>query len=130
MYQKEKNQDKRKNVLLFGSVMILLCIAFLIQACILPRRAARIEIVQNGTVSAVFSMDETETLRVEGADGNYNIVHIEQGTVWVSDADCGNHDCIRQGKISKVGQSIICLPHQMIIRIVGEGETEYDAVSQ
>ena len=130
MYQKEKNQDKRKNVLLLGSVMILLCIAFLIRACILPQRAARIEIVQNGTVSAVFSMDETETFKVEGADGNYNIVHIEQGTVWVSDADCGNHDCIRQGKISKVGQSIICLPHQMIIRIVGEGETEYDAVSQ
>ena len=75
-------------------------------------------------------MDETETFKVEGADGNYNIVHIEQGTVWVSDADCSNHDCIRQGKISKVGQSIICLPHQMIIRIVGEGETEYDAVSQ
>ena len=51
-----------------------------------------------------------------------NVVVVEAGSVHVSDADCDNHDCIKQGSISSPGQQVICLPHRLWIEIVGEGQ--------
>ncbi len=123
-------QNKKKNIILFGGLLLLIIAAFLIRGVLYSGQEAHIEIVCDNNVRYVFGMDEVETIRVEHPDGSYNTVQIEHGTVWVSDADCDNHDCIKQGKILKVGQSIICLPHRMVIRIVGAQDSEYDAVVQ
>jgi hypothetical protein len=32
------------------------------------------------------------------------------------------------GKISKSGQSLICLPNHVVVEIAGDGAEEYDAV--
>ncbi len=123
-------QNKKKNIILFGGLLLLIIAAFLIRGVLYSGQEAHIEIVCDNDVRYVFGMDEVETIRVEHPDSSYNIVQIENGTVWVSDADCTNHDCMKQGRIFKVGQTIICLPHQMVIRIVGAAEVEYDAVTQ
>ena len=51
-----------------------------------------------------------------------NVVVVEDGKVYVRDADCDNHDCIRQGKISSPGRQIICLPHKLWIEVVDDGQ--------
>lgn len=59
-------------------------------------------------------------------DGKYslnngtNILVIEDNYAWVEEADCPDELCIKRGKISNVGESIICLPHRLIITIEGE----------
>lgn len=123
-------QNKKKNIILFGGLLLLIGAAFLIRGVLYSGREAHIEIVCENEVRYTFDMDETKIIRVEHPDGSYNVVCIEHGTVRVEDADCDNHDCIKQGRISKVGQSVICLPHQMVIRIVGTQDGEYDAVVQ
>lgn len=123
-------QNKKKNIILFSSLLLMMVAAFFIRGILYSGQEAHIEIVCENEVRYIFDVDEVETIRVEHPDGSYNIVQIKNGTVWVSDADCDNHDCIKQGRISKVGQSVICLPHQMIIRIVGAQDSEYDAVVQ
>ena len=51
--------------------------------------------------------------------------------VAVSDADCPGRDCVRAGKITKRGQTIICLPHRLLVRIEADaGEGEVDAVAR
>ena len=57
----------------------------------------------------------------------FNIINVQKGAVFISDADCKNKDCVKIGKISKVNDFIICLPHKLLIRI--EGETDIEAVS-
>ena len=51
-----------------------------------------------------------------------NVVVVENGTVYVRDADCDNHDCIRQGHIDAPGSQIICLPHKLWIEVVAPGD--------
>lgn len=58
----------------------------------------------------------------------YNIINVEGGQVWISEADCRGGDCVSFGKISSEGQIILCLPHKLAVRITG-GETENDAIS-
>lgn len=51
-----------------------------------------------------------------------NVVAVADGAVCVSEADCVNHDCVRQGKLTAPGRQIICLPHQLWIEVVADGE--------
>ena len=56
-----------------------------------------------------------------GDNGNTNRVEIKDGRVRMIEASCPNHLCIRQGWISLEGQSIVCLPNKVVVRIEGSG---------
>ena len=72
-------------------------------------------------------LDEDATLEVR-TDAGSNTVVVEDGEVFVSQADCDNLDCMHQGGISAPNQQIICLPHKMWIEVaqVGEGAGHMD----
>lgn len=50
-------------------------------------------------------------------DYGFNTVIISNGKCSVIDADCRDGICVNRGKISKIGESIVCLPHKMIVEI-------------
>jgi hypothetical protein len=52
----------------------------------------------------------------------YNILHVENGSISVTDADCTGHDCVEMGTLTSPGYLIVCLPHRMVITIESEGE--------
>jgi hypothetical protein len=49
----------------------------------------------------------------------YNKLHIEHDGISVTDADCRDHICMDQGKVSQSGVPIVCLPHRLTIEIEG-----------
>ena len=51
----------------------------------------------------------------------HNTVLVEPGAISVIDADCPDHACIRQGKLTGGGLSIICMPHRLVVKIEGSG---------
>lgn len=61
----------------------------------------------------------------------YNVVVISGGTVSVTEASCKNQVCVKHGRISRPGESIVCLPNRLVVRI-GNGSEEgggYDSVT-
>ncbi len=85
----------------------------------------------DGSVVVEYTLDEDGTYEISGANGGRNLLVIEDGKAYLSEADCPDLLCVKQGTISKVGESIICLPHKVVIEITGEGKhTEIDAVTQ
>lgn len=67
---------------------------------------------------------ETE-FKVEVNSG-YNTVHIQDGSVWIDDASCPDKVCLYQGKISKDGEIIVCLPNRLMIQIEDNTNTDND----
>ncbi len=57
-------------------------------------------------------------------DLGVNEVTVENARIRVTQSDCKNHDCMRQGAIYTPGQRIICLPHEFYIEIVGARATD------
>ena len=53
----------------------------------------------------------------------YNLVSITDGVVVMEAADCRDQICVQHKPISSKGESIICLPHRLVVEIVG-GENE------
>ncbi len=46
-----------------------------------------------------------------------NTIKIEGGGVTVTDADCPDGYCVSHVKISNEGETIVCLPHRLVIKI-------------
>ncbi|WP_458407567.1 NusG domain II-containing protein [Anaerotignum sp.] len=80
----------------------------------------------DGEVRAELPLDDgNATIETEWG---YNIVHTENGQAFVTEADCRDQICVDHKKIEKVGETIVCLPHKMVVEIVGDGEAVADVV--
>lgn len=56
-------------------------------------------------------------------DHGHNIIKIKDNEISIIEADCDDSLCIKQGSITKVGQTLVCLPHKLIIEIKGDEST-------
>lgn len=51
-------------------------------------------------------------------DGNdYNEIVTTANQIEIQDANCPDQVCVKKGKIAKPGQTIVCLPHKLLIEI-------------
>ena len=115
---------KRNDILL---ILGLLLAAGLMWFFFRPGEAgAAAVIMQNGKEIRRIDLTTDQELTI-AAENGYNTLLVENGTISVSDADCGDHTCIHTGRISREGEQIVCLPHKLVIEIAGGEASELDA---
>ena len=85
-------------------------------------------VIQDGQEIARYALHEDRTVTIGEAD--YNVLEIQNGQAAVTGANCGDHTCVRTGAVSRAGESIICLPHRLEIRIIGGADSSVDIVAQ
>ncbi len=88
--------------------------------------SAEIVLVGTGEVRAI-SLTRDATYTVESG-GVTLVVCVSEQKVSVTDADCRDGICRRTPPISRPGQSIVCAPAGVVVRIIGE-EAIVDGVS-
>ena len=66
-------------------------------------------------------VDEPYSLTLEDESGR-NVLSVERGRVCVSEADCPDQVCVKQGWVSNGAAPIVCLPHKLVVELVGTGE--------
>ncbi len=76
----------------------------------------------------VYPLKTDRLLQVQGPLGEERI-QIANREVFVLSSPCPNKICILQGRISRPGQWIACLPNKVFIRIEAEDPAAADAVS-
>ena len=60
----------------------------------------------------------------------YNLIEIGDEKVRVIEADCPDKIDVKQGYISRIGETIVCLPNKMVIEVKGlEEDTEIDIMN-
>lgn len=128
--------DKQKIKYDITLLLMLLLTAFAMRAVwgILGRGDAHVVTVsQNGREIARYSLLEDITVTIpckeDGEEVGYNLLMVSGGKAFLSDADCPDRLCVSQRPISKKGDSIICLPHKLVITIDSDKESELDAIT-
>ena len=79
--------------------------------------AATVDVRVGGKVQVSYPLAEDRVVTVTGVGGSTNELHIEHGTAWLKEASCPDKLCVKQGKIHRDGESIICLPNQVVIEL-------------
>ncbi|MBQ5560169.1 MAG: NusG domain II-containing protein [Lachnospiraceae bacterium] len=118
--QKEKNIKKDASLIL---TLLLVGVGLLLYTYMTKNESNVVEVRVDGTVVQQFSIDDEVTYQIEGVGGS-NLLKIENGKAWFSDADCKDKVCMHTGKISLAGQSIICLPHRVVVEIKEKSDEE------
>ena len=67
----------------------------------------------------IYPLRVNRQVTVSGPLGE-ELISINDGKAWVVTSPCPNKICIQQGKISKPGQWIACLPNKIFIRVSGK----------
>lgn len=93
----------------------------------------------SGTVYAIVEQDSKELMRLPLSESgeyrisngdSYNVIEITEGGVRMKEADCPDQICVSHRQISRDGESIICLPNQVVVTIQSSNSSEIDGVAQ
>ncbi len=80
-----------------------------------------VEIEVKGKLFKKLPLDNSSNERITvETDLGKNIIEISNGKVRISDADCRDQICIKDGSINKPGDILVCLPHKVVVQIKGE----------
>lgn len=122
------NKAKKDMILLFG-ILLTAFVLWMFPILLNTDTPAQVKIFQDGREIGAYSVLEDRTVSIPYEEEGYNLLLISEGQVSVSDADCPDGLCIRQGAIARKGESIICLPHKLVIQIESKEEGALDAVT-
>lgn len=75
-----------------------------------------------GAVTAGYPLDVDASYTITGANGGTNLLVIEDGAARIEEASCPDGVCVHTGRIRRNGQSIVCLPNQVVVEIVSDTE--------
>lgn len=92
-------------------------------------QSQRVIVYQNGEKTSEYSLGKEQTIPISCNEGGYNLLKIDTDGVSVEDADCPDKICVNHRKISKGGESIICLPHKLVIELESDTTEELDAMT-
>lgn len=79
-------------------------------------QANQVVITVDGEVYGKYDLSEDQVIEVE-KDDFYNRIRIEEGEAYMEEADCPDGYCEEQGKISDRTQTIVCLPHKLVVEV-------------
>ena len=130
--QRKKEKNGKETVSFFTKTDVsFLCIFFLIGVAITagiyipktvgadsyPDDAVQLEVCREGEVLMTLSLLENTRQRVD-CDGGYNVFSVSEGKVVMEEADCHDGICMRSGAIGNTQDTIVCLPHRLVLKIV------------
>ena len=117
-----KDKSKIRDIILAVAILVIAVGFYAGNRLINRKPAAIVEISLNNHVIHQLDLNKVTEFVIEGYNGGTNTLVIKTGQAYIADATCHDNVCVYQGKISRPGEMIVCLPNLMIAKIVGEEE--------
>ena len=109
----------------------LLAVGGIIGVCLLltGRSGGAVQVRVAGEITGTYPLNKVQTVQIDGIGGT-NLLVIADGSASVAEADCPDALCIHMEQIHRAGQSIVCLPHQVVVEVVdGSDENGVDLIA-
>ncbi len=107
---------KKGDIILSGGIIVLAVILFL-GFFLFKTKGKQVVITVDGEVFGTYSISTDQEIEVKTERG-VNIVAIFDGKVSVTAADCPDKYCISHVAVNETGETVVCLPHRMIVEVV------------
>ena len=113
----------------FLAALLMLGVLLTVGIYRLSENGSAVHVTVDGRLYGTYSLSEPQEIPIELNGRIANIVVIEDGAAYMKDADCPDKLCMHQGAISRDGQTIVCLPHKLVVEVIGGEKEEYDSIS-
>lgn len=119
MLKKILGNKKMLADIILVSVLLIISLSVFLIITLTKEKGATAVVTVDGVVVAEYNL---ATDGEYSLNGGTNTLVIKGGEAYVTNASCPDGLCVNQGKISMIGERIVCLPNRVMIEIVGEGE--------
>lgn len=121
---------KKKDIILIA-VVLLIALISLAAIKMTQKDGKEVVVTVNGEEVYKTSIHKDQIYEIPEKNGT-NIMQIKDGKVTMKKADCKDQICADHKAIEKSGETIVCLPHKVVIEIKSENgkEQELDGVTQ
>ena len=106
----------RNDIILISSLLLIL---FIVGLCFMFIRGEgnTVTVTVDGNSFGTYRLDENRTVEIRTGDNgeNLNVLVIEDGRAYVKTATCPDGICASHRPIYRNGESIVCLPHRVVI---------------
>lgn len=113
--------------IIFLAVLLLCGLALSVIIFCFREDGSNVSIYVDGSLYASYSLNEDRVIKI--GEDETNTVVIADGEVYMSEANCPDKICVHSGKKSHDGDSIVCLPHKVVIAVEGY-DKELDSISR
>ncbi len=111
---------KRRDVLIIALVLALALALFAFSRLSLGGEMSSVVVTIGGREVLRKPLTIEDTYEIRQEDGSVNVIAVENGAVYMKEANCRDGLCIAQGKMRNGAKNIVCLPHQLVVRLDGE----------
>lgn len=119
----------RKNDLILAAVLLILGGALALFLFATRRTGGTVRVQVDGCTEMELPLDEdTQILLGEGGEFT-NLLVIEGGAARVAEANCPDQICVNHRAIRYEGESIVCLPHRLVVSIEGGPGNDIDGTA-
>lgn len=119
---------KKSDLLLVGGILLAAVLAFWLYSRFAPRGSVKAEIYVDQTLVKTVDLQNSNEQRFSVPEHPEVVFRVyKDGSIAFEASDCPDKVCIRTGRLSRPGESAVCLPKSMVLKIVRiSGDSEHD----
>ena len=117
-----------RNDFLLAAVLLLLGGALALFLWLTRQAGGTVTVQIDGKTIMELPLSE-DTRIVLGEGARTNTLVIQDGTARVVEASCPDRLCVRQGTVQYAGESIVCLPHKLVVTVQGGPPPDIDGTA-
>ena len=123
---------KKGDLILIFTILILAA-AFLLFTKFSRQEGGCFVVTIEGREYGRWSLDKDQTINIS-ENGFHNRLQVSRGKVEMTEADCPDKICVHHKPAAYEGETIICLPHKLVVTVEAGGgrekENPVDAISK
>ncbi len=114
-----KNIFKKGDIYIIVILLVVGCIGIFILEFFVKKDGCKVVVYIDGEIYKKYDIYDSIQDEIISND-NTNVLVISNKEVYIEAANCKDKICVNHSSISKSGETIICLPHKLVVEIQDE----------
>lgn len=114
---------RKKDFILMAVIIVTAAVSAILIAFARRTAGASVCVTIDGVLYGEYSLSEEQSVLIDEKLG-FNRIVIENGSVYMAGADCPDKYCMEYKPISRGGETIICLPHKLVVEVTGTRDAQ------
>ena len=111
---------KKKDIIIIALALLAALALYLVSQVSLGAEASVVVVTVDGKEVLRKPLAMENRYEIAQDDGSINVIRVEDGAVFMEEANCRDGLCIRQGKMRNGAKTIVCLPHKVVVQLKGD----------
>ena len=110
---------KKKDILLVALLLALALALYLGAQVLGADQVSSVVVTIDGAEVLRKPLAVNDSYEIRQDDGSVNVVTVENGAVYMKEANCRDGLCVQQGRMRSAAKTIVCLPHRLVVTLDG-----------